>query len=505
MTSIRSPWDSVIDAFDPPQRRWLEDPSGWAVERGVTRETWSGQRRIMDSVRDHAATAVPTCHTIGKDYTAAMITCWWLDVHPPGSAFVLTTAPTGAQVKGILWRYINRMADDAELAGRRNLTEWYIGNELVALGRKPSEYAPGAFQGWHARYMLVIFDEACAMPDSLWNEASTLTSNRDARFLAIGNPDDPNTKFFQVCQPGSGWNVVTIAADDTPAWTGEPVSDDLLAVLISREWAEKKAQEWGVDSPLYTSKVLGRFPIDARDGIIPNSWLTPCRRMSDPTSPPLPLTTDVRAGGLDVGESESSDRMVLYERVGMRAGRYEVIPHGGDAMRGVGQVIKLINEWELERVVVDVIGIGWGVHSRLRELSHRHNPTDHLTTHRAELVRFSAGEKSESPAEKLGELTGQEKFYNKRAELWWNGRELSRSLRWDLSAIDDDTAAELVCPKYFLNGSRQRIQVEAKDDVRERLGRSPDLADALLMSFWEGDRLPPASTVSWLDHASQVL
>jgi hypothetical protein len=141
-------------------------------------------------------------------------------------------------------------------------------------------------------------------------------------------------------------------------------------------------------------------------------------------------------------------------------------------------LIDTINDWGLEFVTVDVIGIGWGIYSRLRELSGRDNPTapEVDRRHTAHVQRFSAGEQADDPT----------RFYNRRAELWWNvGRELSRLRAWDLSAIDDDVIAELTTPKYRIEGSHSRIVIEAKDEVRKRLGRSPDLADALLMSFFD--------------------
>lgn len=461
-------WDRVADTVFPPEERWRHDPVAWGQER-LDVSLWSRQVQIVESVLANSDTAVPSCHNAGKSFIAAYIACWWLDVHPPGSAFVVTTAPTGPQVKAILWRYINQLHTKGNLRGRTNLTEWYIGKELVAYGRKPSEYTPDAFQGIHAERVLVVIDEACGVPDTLWDAASTLTSNDLSRTLAIGNPDDPESRFGKVCKPGSGWSVINIDAYDTPNFTNEDVPDQIRRELISVKWAEKKKLEWGVDSPLYIAKVRGRFPEDAADGVVPASWIARCRR------PPLPLSEDgVAVGGLDVGESH--DRTVLFERRGAVAGRYKIINHGGDAMTAVGNVVALINEWGLERVVIDVVGSGWGVASRLRELSRHHNPTDPDCAHSAHIVPFHAGEASSQPTI----------YANKRAELWWKvGRAMSRDGAWDLSAIPDDCVAELIEPKYYLDGSKQRIQVEAKAEVIKRLGRSPDVADALLMAFWE--------------------
>lgn len=193
-------WGRAADLIFPEGEQYINDPVRWANDRlGAT--LWSRQKEIIESVRDFPQTAVMSCHDIGKSFIAATTCCWWIDSHPPGTAFVVTTAPSGPQVKAILWREINRMHKAAGLAGRTNLTEWYLDKEIVAFGRKPSEYTPDAFQGIHAIYVLVVLDEACGIPESLWDAASTLTTNEYSRTLAIGNPDDPFSRFERVCRP----------------------------------------------------------------------------------------------------------------------------------------------------------------------------------------------------------------------------------------------------------------------------------------------------------------
>jgi hypothetical protein len=114
----------------------------------------------------------------------------------------------------------------AGLPGRTTLdAKWYIGNELVAYGRKPADYDPAAFQGIHARYVLVIIDEAGGVPTSIFDAVDALATNVDARVVAVGNPDDPASHFAVICKPGSGWHVETISAFDTPAYTGEKVPE----------------------------------------------------------------------------------------------------------------------------------------------------------------------------------------------------------------------------------------------------------------------------------------
>src|SRR6188768_1305389 len=87
------------------RRRWADDPALWARER-LGDELWSGQIRILQSIKQNRRTAVMTCHSIGKSYSAGVIAAWWLDTHKVGEAFVVTTAPTQPQVEVILWKEI---------------------------------------------------------------------------------------------------------------------------------------------------------------------------------------------------------------------------------------------------------------------------------------------------------------------------------------------------------------------------------------------------------------
>lgn len=468
-------WDRVADYAFPDSERWAQDPVAWSHERAKV-NPWSMQQEILRSVLEYDETAVHSCHNIGKSWTAALTCCWWLDVHPPGTAFVVTTAPTGAQVKAILWREIGRMHKAIGLEGRTNLTEWYIGGELVAYGRKPSEHEPTAFQGIHAEFVLVVLDEACGIPKALWDAASTLTSNAGSRTLAIGNPDDPHSEFARVCKSASTWHVIHIGAEHTPNWTGESVSPQVAGSLISKDWAIAKAKSWGPKSALYCSKINGLFPTDSEKGTIPFSWATACRYLDLPAE-------GLRAAGLDVGGG--GDRTVLRERIGSKAGREQVWDIN-DPMELCGEVITKLEEWAIERVVVDIIGIGWGVGGVLRERSRKHNRQISADdpSHGAEVVGFNASESSQY----------SKRFYNKRAEMHWAGRELSRLKQWDLGEVDDDAIAELTEGEYLIVDSYGKIRVEPKAKIKKRLERSPDRSDALLMAFWEGDtseiRLP---------------
>ncbi|MEU1731401.1 hypothetical protein [Streptosporangium sp. NPDC020145] len=456
-------------------RKFAHDPIGW-VRRRLRQVVWSKQREVLESVRDHRRTAVRSGHGVGKSHTASLAAGWWLDTHPPGEAFVVTTAPTYAQVRAILWRYIRRIHKAAGLPGRVNQTEWHIDDEIVAYGRKPSDHDESAFQGIHARYVLVILDEACGIPPQLWIAADALTTNVDCRILAIGNPDNPASEFRRVCTPGSGWHQISISAFDSPNLTGEDVPEQVALALVSAEWVEEKRREWGEDNPLYKSKVLGEFSEDSQWQVVRTSDVATCR---------LDLETPYAASelcpvelGVDVGGG--SDETVIRERRGPVAGR-EWRGHTDRPEVIAPMVLQAIRETGATSVKVDSNGVGFGVVGELRNMQAR-------GLHNARIYGVNVGEAPRDP----------KRFLNLRAEIWWRiGRELSEAREWDLSTMDnaDATIAQLLEPQWELD-PKGRIKVEPKEDIIERLGRSPDNADALLLAFF----VPVDATTDYLEH-----
>jgi len=436
------------------------DPVRWMQTR-IHAFLWSTQQDIAHAVRDHRRVAVHSCFESGKSWLAARLVAWWLDTHTPGEAFVVTTATTGQQVRAILWREIGRAHRDGKLAGRLNQTEWWLNDEMVAFGRKPADYDPAAFQGIHARYVLVVIDEAAGVPETIFRAAAGLTANEHSRILAIGNPDDPQSYFATICAPGSGWHVIGIDAFQTPNFTGEEIPEALHDLLISPTYAKELADEVGEESPVYVAKVRGQFPEDATDGVVPLSWVRQCQRLEVEWTPeqllPIELGVDVGAGG---------DETVIRERTGAVAGRTwrKRTPDWADS---VGLILDAIVTTGATAVKVDTIGIGWGVVGRLQELRGEQK-------HQAQIVPVNVGEASRDTT----------KWPKLRDQLWWEvGRELTRSHAWDLRAVDEVTVAQLIAPTYTVD-SANRVKVERKEDTKKRLKRSPDDADALLLAYY---------------------
>jgi len=386
------------------------------------------------------------------------LACGWIDVHPPGEAFVVTTAPTTAQVEAILWRYICNAHRKAGLPGRITLdAKWYIGQELVAYGRKPADYDQAAFQGIHARFVLVIIDEAGGVPKSIFDAVDALATNIEARVVAVGNPDDPASHFATICKPGSGWAVTKISTFDTPAYTGEKVPDELLPLLVSPEWLEERKVRWGVNSPICQSKVLGEFPDLSDDTLILPKWIEAAQKRTIERNRRPRLGWDIARFGEDetVGMRREGGWIRLYRA-----------HHKADTMATTGHIAKAMREIDSEAdkndsvsSVVDLVGVGAGVYDRLVELGLPVTP-------------YNGGE---APFDK-------ERFVNARAEDYWNLREIFENGEIDIDELDDKLAAQLGSIKWGAD-SRGRIKIESKDDMRKHGMPSPDRADTVAMAF----------------------
>jgi hypothetical protein len=464
--AIELPGGQLITEDDLRASIARDDPCWW-VENILGETLWSKQREILESVRDHRRTAVQTCHNTGKSWTAGRAAGWWNSRWPIGESFVVTSAPTAPQVKAILWREIGRAHAGGQLVGRTNQTEWWATppsgkEEMIAFGRKPAEFDPDAFQGIHARYVLVIFDEACGMPGTLWTAADTLLANEDSHFLAIGNPDDPTSEFAEICKPGSGWHVIQIGYQDTPSFTGEDVPDSLRRLLISPTWVEEKREKWGEGNPLFIAKALGRFPEHSTDGLIPLSWVRAAQARDLVPCAPAELGVDVGGGG---------DRSVIAHRRGavVRIIQRDTNP---DTMQTCGSVVAALRDTGATLAKVDEIGIGRGVVDRAKE---QDKP----------VIGINVGQ---SPYGSSPEETEKAKagFVNLRAQGYWQLRERFQEGEIDIDSGDEDLAAQLVDIKYKRT-STGKIQIESKDELQRRGKPSPDDADAVMLSFL----LPP--------------
>jgi hypothetical protein len=448
-----SVWGRVAARLEDESRveAHRQDPALWAADK-LGAHLWSKQRDIMASLVVNRRTAVQSCHDSGKSFTAGLAASWWIDTHLHGEAFVASTAPTSAQIRGILWEEIRKNHRRGNLPGKVLLSdEWKLHDgTLVGWGRKPSDTDEHGFQGVHRRFVLVIIDEACGVPEQLWTAVEAITTNADARILSIGNPDVPDSHFAKVCMPGSGWNVIRISAFDTPNFTDEAVPDELHPMLVSREWVEDARKRWGEDSPLFISKVLGEFPPVSSSTLIPASWSVAAQQRS--LAP-----VGWGAFGVDVARF-GSDRSILYLRRGDHVRLLRDWTHTATT-ETTGIVVSEARVHFPAEIRVDGVGVGGGV-------------VDQLAEQGFPVCDLQSGARA----------VDSEHFINARAEWHWGLRGRLEAGEIDIDPLDDELASQLGSLRYGFD-SRGRIKIESKDDMRKRGMPSPDRADALMLAF----------------------
>jgi hypothetical protein len=465
--------DNLIEDLRAIDLLWNPAPSPYVdkpveyIQKEMHEELWSIQREILQSVNDNRYTTVRSCHGPGKSFLASRLAVWWLAVKP--DPFVVTSAPTSHQVRTVLWRYIRqakKAAPSEDVPGvisQGQVPEWKQNGELVAFGRKPADYldpieAAAAFQGIHAQHVLVILDEGSGIPEWLANACETLITNDASRLLVIGNPDNPVSWFKNTFKPNSGYVQFKIAADDTPNFTGEKVSQRMKEQLTSKIWVEERKKRWGVNSPLYKSKVDAEFPETADDVVFTPQHIQ-IAVINDRSSLALKTQPEDERAGFDVARLGPDESVIYTNRRGYVRLQWKWAKL--DTMRSVGEFRRTFKEHRTLVPVtnVDVVGIGSGVYDRLKEL---HYP----------VVPFNGGEKAFNP----------ERFKNRRSEAYWEAREMCEQGLIDIDPEDLDLQAELMEHKYKHTSTGQ-IQLEPKEDVAARLGRSPDRADAFIMSL----------------------
>lgn len=459
-------------ATPAPERPLPTDPVEW-YRQEADGFLWSKQREIARSVVENQATYVPACHSSGKSRLAAVMAAYWVAAHPLGEALVVTTAPSDDQVEKVTWKEIDRVRSDAGMGGSVSSAEWWVGRPgartLVGFGAKPQkrvnvEQAMQRFQGHHARYLLVVIDEATGVEGWLWEAVDSLASNANARVLAIGNPDDPTSEFAARCDAATGSThragqryatklgaaVIPIDAYATPNFTGEHVPEFLREMLVARGYAERMEARLTAENPLYVSKVRGLFPDRSTINVISPALLRRAWALDLPGH-------ERGSFGLDVARSVHGDESALYRD---RGGVLRLVDawREPDLAVSADRVERLTARVPEAPIAVDTDGVGGGLHDMLRRRGKR-------------VVAFSVNMPPRNPRD----------FDSRRSEVWWAAREELEAGLWDLDEADDELAAQLMAPRWRPD-SRGRIHVETKDELGKRGVGSPDRADACIMA-----------------------
>jgi hypothetical protein len=433
---------------------WGEE--GTPLEKHDGPDKW--QAEVLSSISDGVLTtneaiqiAISSGHGIGKGALVAWIVLWFMSTRPHPQ--IVVTANTKPQLETKTWRELSKWH---KLARNRAWFEW-TATKFYYKKHPETWFAAAipwsadnseAFAGTHEEHVLVVYDEASAIDDVIWEVTEGAMTTPGAIWLSCGNPTR-NTGRFRECfgkfrHRWQRWQI-----------------DSRTAKMADNLQISKWVKDYGEDSDFVRVRVRGVFPRAGDTQLIPSDLVKQAKtRKYAPHSyahAPKILSVDVARFG--------DDRSVMLRRQGLVVSNMQKF-RGLDTMNLASRVANEILEWEPDAVFVDGIGIGAGVVDRLRQLGH-------------DVIEVTS---SNTPK-------NETKYCNLRAEMWCQMRDWLRAGGW----IPDDTELrdDLIGPTYGYNAA-EKIQLEKKEDMKKRGLASPDCGDALAMTF-----AYPISKKSW--------
>ncbi len=460
------------------------------------------QQDIIDSVQHNPMTAVASGTARGKDYVAACaalcflyLTPTWKEGRLVGNTKIALTAPTYRQVHNIMTPEVRRLFKNAEILPgklvaddiRTNNEEWFL------TGFKAGDDNTEAWSGFHAVNTMFIVTEASGISETVYNAIEgNLQGN--SRLLIVFNPNVTTGYAARAMKSNrfSKFRLSSLNAENVVS------KENRIPGQVDYRWVKDKVEEWCSPiqetdfnegegdffwegryyrpNDLFRVKVLGMFPRVSSDILIPYEWVELANqrwmqftetngRDFIPSGVPLRLGVDVAGMGRDSScFLPRYDGYVPYIILHQSAGT-------ADHMHVAGVTISEMHKSKAAGALclIDTIGEGAGVFSRLRELG----------ISGATSCKFSEG------ARGMKDVTEQYTFANMRAYLYWCIRDwLNPKNGNDAMLPPNDFLCEELTEIHWKFQSNGDIILEPKEDIKERLGRSPDISDSLANTFY---------------------
>lgn len=423
----------------------------------------SYQVKILESVRDNKSTAVASCHGAGKTMVAAMVVLWFFCTRKP--AVVITTAPTGRQVKNLLWRYIRKL----HAKSKRKLPGTVLSVELKTDNAEDSDWwalgfasrDSNAAQGVHSENVLIVYDEATGVDDEIRDSMEGALGDANARELALGNPTG-DTGFFRDAWEKSKafWHTINISALKTP---NVRARKRLVPGLVGHEWVDKIRTRFGEKHPFWICRVLGRWFNFSDERCVTKDAIRQAqdRWESVPEGGERILGADIAA--------EGQDSTALVMRVGRKLYTVDVY-HEADPIANARRILDAAKRENADRIHVDATGVGLGVYSKLLELHEQGQAGD------IEIVKIVWGWSAKDKS-----------TYNRLLdEIWFSVRDAFDPANPEPIALEPNDAAlaEQLNLRRWKMDNRGKIKVETKNELRARGAGSPDVGDAAALTFY---------------------
>jgi len=479
-------------------KRWRKYPLAFAIEAFQGHKygyPTHQQAQVYNALPENDFIIIKSGHGIGKSRILAVAGYWHLFCNrDPGIPLKIpVTGPTSGNIDDVLWSEFSILKgqllpwlSDRLVMNQDGISviesraDWFISPRTA---RKDN---PNAMQGFHGKPMFLI-DEAPEIDEKIFEVIQGARTDEGARSIMAGNPTRLSGYFHKIYHEDKQevWKRFHFSCLDTlsskvyrypffhPDGTCEIIE---VRGRVTDTYIKNMKIEYGENSPVYACRVLGDFPIDEKDQVIRRKWA------DDSLSPDRIHTAELSAKesagvmGVDVAWTGVDDSSYVI-RFGNEIREVEAW-HGNDPT----ETAKIVGDrWdELKKnnrepawIAVDAIGIGAGVYSNLRAAGYPVIPVNV-----AEIAPSYTG----TPCSRL------------RDWLWWQCRNLFRDgtpYFVDRNTFVDRLVAELANPSFILKNGK--ILIESKPDMKKRGLKSPDLADALCLTFAVEARLhtPP--------------
>lgn len=479
------------------------------------------QKAIVSAIQHEKMVSVRSGTARGKDFVSACIAMCFLYLTPRWNAKgelvhntkVALTAPTDRQVKNIMMPEVSRLYNRAKKRGfllpgklnaydiRTNNEEWFL------TGFKADEHNHEAWSGFHAVNTMFIVTEATGISDDTF-EAIEGNLQGNSRILLVFNPNT-TIGYAARSQKSPRWRKFCLNSLTAPNVLAKKI---LIHGQVDYEWVKDKVEtwcepiaetdvlasendflfegQWYRPSDLARKKVLGEFPKVDEDALIPISWVEAAQERWKgyhlDSHNFARFGIDVAGMGRDCTViCERHDNYVTFDK------------HNSGGRADHMKVAGLINH-KMETLtgciaMIDTIGEGAGVYSRCQEYFTEKGKEE--IAGNIVSCKFSAGAKSSNGRE-YTDSSRQYTFANLRAYLFWCVREWLNP--------DNNTGAMLPPDGTFLQEATEikwsflssgKIIIEPKEDIKARLGFSPDEFDALANTFY-----PQEASVSLFNH-----
>lgn len=298
--------------------------------------------------------------------------------------------------------------------------------------------------GLHADYIMFIIDESGGFPDAIMASAeAALSSCKEGHIIQAGNPTHLEGPLYRACtEDKNKWFVVEITSDpDNPN----------RSPRVSADWAREQIASYGKDNPWVLVNVFGQFPPSSFNALIGPEELQQAirRRYREPDFYDHPKVL-----GIDVARY-GDDSTIIFPRQGLQA--FDPIQYRNiSGTEGAELTVRKWNDWDADGVFIDNTG-GFGASWIDNLLRLGKSPIG---------IHFS-------------QASTNSQYFNKRAEMAFGLVEwIKRG-----GAIPDcnELVQALIKTTYTFKG--EQILLEPKEDVKAKLGYSPDHMDALMLTF----------------------